>query len=305
MPRPVRAPTRAAGRRVDRRLRERGVTLDVVAGAVAPQTWDAGTTALMEAASVGNDRLLDDLVTRHATLHDRDISGSTALHHAAAGNLHAIDALVAVGLDPDQPNADGFTPYRLAIAACRLHAGWRLADLGPDTGAGAGAPVIFHRSHRRAMLAWLVVPVLDVAAAVIVGVTVHPLAGLVVGVALLGVLARLAPPRQYWAGGARLRSVTAAAIGGSSGRQAAYGARWIVLDHPDGPSVDRVEIEIEATTPIPAIPELDTRDIQTPRSPGRSPTHRPSWKWCGPQVGQPFERNVERQEPGSLGTTAA
>lgn len=245
---------------VDRRLRNRGVTLHVVAGAVAPQTWDAGTTALMEAAAAGNDRLLDDLVTRQATLEDRDVSGSTALHHAAAaGNLHAIDALVAGGLDPDQPNAEGFTPYRLAIAARRLEAGQRLADLGADTGAGAGAPVTFHRSHRRAMQVWLVLPVLDVVVAVVVGVTVHPLVGLVVGAALLAVLSRLAPPRQLWAGGAPLRlegttltvqglgaarqvdlrSVTVAAIGGSSGRQSAYGARWIVLDQPDGPPVDR------------------------------------------------------------------
>lgn len=191
---------------VDRRLRNRGVTLHVVAGAVAPQTWDAGTTALMEAAAAGNDRLLDDLVTRQATLEDRDVSGSTALHHAAAaGNLHAIDALVAAGLDPDQPNAEGFTPYRLAIAARRLEAGQRLADLGADTGAGAGAPVTFHRSHRRAMQVWLVLPVLDVVVAVVVGVTVHPLVGLVVGAALLAVLSRLAPPRQLWAGGAPLR----------------------------------------------------------------------------------------------------
>lgn len=245
---------------VVRRFHEHGVPLDVVEGGVAPQTWDDGTTALMEAAAVGNDRLLDDLVARRATVPDRDASGSTALHHAAVnGNLHAIDALVAAGLSPDDGNAEGFTPYRLAVAARQLVAAQRLADLGADTSAGTAEVMTFHRSHRMAMFVWLVLPVIQLIAAVIIGVTVHPLAGLVTAAVLLAVLRWIAPPRAFWAGGAPrrldgttltvqglgapreidLRLVTAAAIGGSSGQQAAWGARWVVLDHPDGPPVDR------------------------------------------------------------------
>ncbi|HEU5085641.1 MAG TPA: ankyrin repeat domain-containing protein [Acidimicrobiales bacterium] len=241
-------------------LRRQGIPLDVVDGAAPPQTWHHGTTALMEAAAHGNDRLLDDLVARRATLHDRDASGSTALHHAAAnGNLHAVDALVGAGLDADDRNADGFTPYRLAVAARQLTAAQRLADLGADTGAGTTAAMTFHRSHRRALFAWLLIPAVDVAAAAIIGITVHPLAGLAFAVVALGVLRFVAPPREAWAGGAPvrlqgttltirgigpardvdLRLVTAAAVGGAPGGRAEAGARWLLLDHPEGSPADR------------------------------------------------------------------
>lgn len=236
-------------------LRARGVALDVLDGVPAPQRWHEGTTALMEAAAHGNDRLLDDLVRRGATLHDRDASGSTALHHAAAnGNVHAIDALVGAGLDPDDRNADGFTPYRLAVASRHLDAARRLGDLGADTGPGTAEAVTFPTSHRMALLVWLVQPVLSVVAALIVAATVHPVAGLGIAALALLLLWRIAPPRAFFAGGAPrrldgttltiqglgrprdidLRLVTGAAIGGSTGRQAAWGARWIVLDHPEG-----------------------------------------------------------------------
>lgn len=242
------------------RIRQHGVPLDVVEGATAPQTWDDGTTALMEAAAHGNDRLLDDLVARRATLLDRDVSGSTALHHAAAhGNVHAVEVLVGAGLDPDERNREGFTPYRLAMATRQLAAAQRLADLGADTGAGAADAVTFHAGHRGTMLVWLVLPVLDLVAAVIIGLTVHPLAGLAFAALTLVVLRWLSPPRAFWAGGAPqrlhgttltvrglgaardvdLRLVTTAAVGGGDGRSAARGARWLLLDHPDGAPADR------------------------------------------------------------------
>ena len=117
----------------------------------------------------------------------------------------------------------------------------------------------FHRSHRMALGVWLVVPGLQVLAALVIGVTVHPFAGLAAGVGALALQRWITPPRAFWAGGAPhrlagttltirglcrerevdLRQVTVAAIGGSSGDHAAWGARWIVLDHPDGAPVDR------------------------------------------------------------------
>lgn len=277
---------------VVRRLHELGVALDEVEGAVTPQTWDGGTTALMEAAAVGNDRLLDDLVARGATLHERDASGSTALHHAAVrGNLHAIESLVAAGLPPDEANGDGFTPYRLAIAARQLAAAQRLADLGADTRAGAADAVTFHRSHRMAMFVWLILPVLQVVAAIIVGATVHPLAGAALAVGLLAVTARIAPPRAFWAGGAPRRLdgttltvqglgaatevdltlVTAIAIGGSTGRNAAWGARWLLLDHPDGPPVDRSALRrlLVPAAELDAVAARFSRALVVPLSGGR------------------------------------
>ena len=66
--------------------------------AAPPQTWNAGATALMEAASNGSQRILDDLIARGATIGERDESGSSALHHAAnKGEVAAIESLVAAG----------------------------------------------------------------------------------------------------------------------------------------------------------------------------------------------------------------
>lgn len=252
-----RDPGPVAGTLTDR-LRSQGVPAEEI-DAAAPQTWSDGTTALMEAAAHGNDRLLDDLVARGATLHDRDVSGSTALHHAAAnGNVHALEALVGAGLDPDDRNRDGFTPYRLATATRQLAAAQRLADLGADTGAGADGAITF-RGHGATTWAWWAIPILDVAAAVIIGATVHPVAGLAFAVVTLAIALRLRPPSQHRAGGAPrrltgttltirgasgtrdldLRQVTTAAIAGATGDQAYLGGRSLLLDHPDGAPADR------------------------------------------------------------------
>lgn len=245
------------------RLRDRDIPLDVVSGAPPPHTWDEGTTALMEAVATGHDALVDDLVARGATVHDRDASGSTALHHAAAhGNIQAIDALAAAGLDVDARNDLGFSPYRLAIATRHVEAAQRLADLGADTRAGAADAVTFSRSHLGASAVWLLLPVLDLVAAGIVWLTVGPVAGAALAAAFLGIYAWIAPPRAFWSGGAPrrldgtvltlrgvggsrrvdLREVDAAAIGGSRGRQAAWGARWLLLHHPDGAPVDEATL---------------------------------------------------------------
>ena len=254
------------------RLRDRGIPLDVVDGAPAPQVWNDGTDALMEAAAHGNDALLDDLIARGATVHDRDASGSTALHHAAAnGNVHAIEVLVAAGSDPDARNARGFTPYRLATATRSVAAAQRLADLGADAGAGGTETVTFSRSHLGAVWVWLLLPVLNLVTAAILWVTVGPVAGLLAAVALLAVAIWIAPPRAFWTGGAPRRldgtmlhirglrgdrridltQVDAAAIGGSQGRQAAWGARWLLLHHAEGAPVD------EATLRRLQIPEAE------------------------------------------------
>ncbi|MDE0805176.1 MAG: ankyrin repeat domain-containing protein, partial [Acidimicrobiales bacterium] len=81
-----------------------------------PDTWPHGTDALMEAAAIGADRLLDDLVARGADLHRTDDSGSTALHHAAMrGNTHAVAVLVEGGADIEARNDGGMTPRLLAL----------------------------------------------------------------------------------------------------------------------------------------------------------------------------------------------
>lgn len=275
------------------RLDAAGVPFEVLDGVPPPQAWSEGTTALMEAAAHGNDRLLDDLVARGATLHDRDTSGSTALHHAAAnGNVHAIDALVGAGVDPDDRNGDGFTPYRLATATRQLAAAQRLADLGADTGAGTADVVEFHPSHRSIRWMWLLIPAIDLVAAVILGVTLHPLAGLALAAGAVAILRWRRPPPELRAGGAPvrlegttliirgrgpareidLRSVGAAAIAGATGDHARFGGGWLLLDHPDGAPADR---EVLRRLAVPA-DELDAvagrmgRVLVVPLAGGRS-----------------------------------
>lgn len=243
------------------RVRAASVPVEAFAPAAPPHSWGSGTDALMEAASIGNDLLLDDLVARGADVGHRDASGSTALHHAAAnGNLHAIDALVDGGADLDLANAEGFTPLQLA-RACREHdAASRLIERGaaPSGIAGARSGVRFSRAHAGTAYVWLV-PAAFVVVAVAAAWPLTPLVALGLA-AFAGAVAVVAPPRPFWLGGipqrldatvltvrrpfgrtrtVDLAEVTVAGLGGSTHRGARLGARWILLGHPAGTPVTR------------------------------------------------------------------
>lgn len=57
------------------------------------------------------------LLAHGATLEARNLTGFTALHHAAeAGSLEAVEALLAAGADPDTPNKEGRRPAETAMA---------------------------------------------------------------------------------------------------------------------------------------------------------------------------------------------
>ena len=250
----------AIARAVIERIRSAGVPVVEVAGAQPPHTWGEGTDAVMEAAAVGADRLLDDLLARGVDVQHRDDSGSTALHHAAAhGNLHAIEALVSAGADLDLANHDGFTPHMLALATRQQAAAQRLVALGARASAGQEAELRFRRSHHGTLYWWALIPLGLIATAIGVLWPLSVVDVLVVAAVLVG-YAVLSPPRAFWSGGVprRLRGTTLtlrgvmgrtrqidlsrvalAAIGGSASGSGAFGARWLVLAHPDGHPVGR------------------------------------------------------------------
>jgi len=244
------------------RIRAAAVPVVEFPAGTAPHVWGEGTDALIEAASLGTDALLDDLIARGADVRHRDDSGSTALHHAAAhGSLHAIGALVAAGADPDQRNDRGFTPHMLARACRQDAAADRLRTLGADTRTSAvagGESVTFHRSHVGTVLVWTL-PIVFLAV-VVVAFWPLTLLGLVGVLAYAAATALVFPPRPFWAGGVPRRldgtrltlfspsggsrtidlaDVSVAAIGGSPSRSARLGARWLLLGHPDGAPVGR------------------------------------------------------------------
>jgi hypothetical protein len=239
-------------------LRARGIPLVVRPDEPVPRSWHEGTDALMEAAAGCADALLDDLVARGADVHHRDVSGSTALHHAAAhGNLHAIRALVSVGADRDLANRDGLTPLEVARATRQEAAARLLVELGAEVDVADGRPVQFRGSHAWSMwyLALLPIPMLITAVAFLWPLSV---VDAVVVAAVATAYLWLSPPRVFWAGGVPralagdrlfvrtlagrrrmvdLADVTAAALAGA-GRARAYGGRTLLLAHPDGHTAD-------------------------------------------------------------------
>lgn len=239
-------------------LRRHGLPLVDQPGAPAPQTWEHGTDALMEAAANGSDELLDDLLARGADPHQVDDSGASALHHAAAhGNLHALDALAAAGADLDRANRDGLTPLAIARATRQDAAIERLVELGAGIGTGldpAGtAPITFRRTHLGAVWFFVLLPIPMLVTAVVGLWPLSAVDGIVVAL-VAGAYLWLAPPRPYWTGGVPrglagdrlllrtvtggsrtvdLADVTAAALCGT-GQARAYGGRVVLLAHRDG-----------------------------------------------------------------------
>lgn len=192
-----------------------------------PHSWRDDTDALMDAAAVGADRLLDDLIGRGVDVDRRDVSGASALHHAAAhGNLHAIDALVAAGAEVDQRNDTGLTPHMVAMATRQHDAARRLVELGADPDADTTSSTTFSRRHAAALH---VLAVLRPSGASWTAGAPRRLDGTVL------TLRGIAGQRRT----VDLRGVTCAAIGGSTLRAPARGSRWLVLAHPEGRTTTR------------------------------------------------------------------
>lgn len=276
------------------RIREAGVPLDVFDLAAPPQAWPDGTDALIEAAAHGSDRVLDDLLVRGADPHHRDVSGSTALHHAAAnGSVHAVGALVAAGAEVDAVNGQGFTPLHLARACREPEAVTRLVELGADPSAptDADGPVRFSHAHAGTAYVWLL-PAAFVVAAAVGFWPLTPL-GAAALVAFAAAVAGIAPPRAFWAGGIPrqldgtvlsvrapfgrtrtidLADVTVAGIGGSTGRAARLGARWLLLGHPDGVPVTRRSLRrlLVPAADLDALAERLDRAVVVPIAGGRT-----------------------------------
>lgn len=219
-----------------------------------PDEWPHGTDALMEAARYGADRLLDDLLARGADLHRVDDSGSTALHHAAiAGNGHAIEALVTAGARIDAANAAGMTPRMLAAEAGDDATVGVLDSLGAASAPAAGR-VEFPTQLMTSARAYAVLIAANLVIAVVLLWPPSLWDPLVLAL-VCGALWLFTPPFAFWHGGAAvsldgavlsyqpmvggvrsldLGRVTVVASGGSTRSEVRFGARNLVLGHPDG-----------------------------------------------------------------------
>jgi hypothetical protein len=124
-------------------LRRTGATVVDFGTVIPPMTWPNGTTPLMTAASTARNDLIEDLLARGVPADDTDDTGATALHHAAyAGNAPGCELLVAAGLDPAAPDAEGRSAADLAVAGGHVALALTLAP-APDEAqarpAGAGS----------------------------------------------------------------------------------------------------------------------------------------------------------------------
>lgn len=74
----------------------------------------------------------------------RDAEGRTALHHAAEGNLAAVEVLVERGADVDARTRAGVTPLFVAVRANRYEIARYLLERGatPDAAGEAGPPLV-------------------------------------------------------------------------------------------------------------------------------------------------------------------
>ncbi|MFN7144147.1 MAG: ankyrin repeat domain-containing protein [Myxococcota bacterium] len=97
-----------------------------------------------ELAHLGDPvRIQSVLAADPAAATRRDAEGRTALHHAAEGDLAAVEALVEGGADIDARTKAGATPLYLAVRANRYEIARYLLDRGadPDAAGTAGPPL--------------------------------------------------------------------------------------------------------------------------------------------------------------------
>lgn len=249
----------AIARAVLDRIEGLGIPVVEFRASEPPHSWGQGTNALIEAAALGMDHILDDLIARGADVDHRDDSGSTALHHAAAsGRIHAVEALVAAGATLDIANDKGVTPHVMAMACREKATAQRLVTLGVDPSKGQDGAVRFSRTHYGIFYVWFVPPALVV--------TLVAFFWPISLIGWLGVAAWVAaesfivPPLAFWAGGVPRRldgatltlrrvtgstravdltGVTFAGAGGSRSSTSHMAARWLLLAHPDGHPVSR------------------------------------------------------------------
>jgi ankyrin repeat protein len=98
------------------------------AGAALEARDQAGNTPWLDAVRSGNATAVEVLVAAGADLHARDAQGRHAVLLACSGeqvSLPLVKRLLELGLDPDQPGADGRRAVELAAAAGR----WALVSL--------------------------------------------------------------------------------------------------------------------------------------------------------------------------------
>ncbi len=85
-------------------------------GAKVDQTLANGTSAIMVAAAVGNDHIVQLLLLYHPKLNTRNEDGSTALlAAAAAGNSDVAKLLIKHGANPCQKSNNGLLAYQTAL----------------------------------------------------------------------------------------------------------------------------------------------------------------------------------------------
>lgn len=95
------------------------VTWLIKHGAQVNDCADSGVTALLEAARVGDERILDDLIEAGGDIRATDTSGRNALHFAIEC-LHGTTVmrdLLSRGLPSDWAEHDGQTPLMQAAAS--------------------------------------------------------------------------------------------------------------------------------------------------------------------------------------------
>src|SRR5688572_8074949 len=95
--------------------------------AVPAQAGDLGQVALADAS-----KLESALASDPSAVSRRDAQGRTALHHAAEGNLAAVEVLVERGADLDARDKSGRTPLFVAVRANRYEIARYLLDRGAD-----------------------------------------------------------------------------------------------------------------------------------------------------------------------------
>jgi len=98
------------------KLVDRSAENDFMIAVLIPS--DAGQTVLHLTASLGFERLLQELIVRGVGFDHRDFNGYTALHFAALyGHIECARMLVDGGADPDIINTNGRTAAEIAQEA--------------------------------------------------------------------------------------------------------------------------------------------------------------------------------------------